>query len=329
MRRRDFIKVIGVAGAIWPIAALSQQPTLPVIAYVRGGSGGANSEKSYVPAFTKGLSEAGYADGRNVAVEYHYLEGHYERLPVLMQDLAQRHVAVIATPGFTPGALAAKAATATVPLVFGVGEDPVKLGLVASLAHPAGNATGINFFSYETNAKRLGIMHALLPEARRLALLLNPGDAQAEAVAKALGDAAAGVGLEAVVVNARTPDEIDAVFAGFARERPDALFIAGDAFFATRTAQLVTLTTREHMPASFSLRAMVDAGLLMSYGADFIDSFRQVGVYSGRILNGEKPADLPVLQSTKFEFALNLKTARAFGIAVPSGLLATADEVIE
>jgi putative ABC transport system substrate-binding protein len=282
----------------------------------------------YVDAFRKGLAEAGYNDGQNVTVEYHWLEGQYD-LPALMADLIRRQVAVIATPG-NVAALAAKAATATIPVVFGVGEDPVQLGLVASLARPGGNATGINFFSNELIAKRLRLLHDLTPKAIRIAVLVNPVNAQStEAAVRDVRNAAPTLGLQIQVLNASTIGEIDAAFATLESDRPDALFVAPDAFFVSRAVQFVTLTARDKIPAAYSLRAYVAAGGLMSYGADFTDSFRQVGDYTGKILKGAKPADLPVLQSTKFEFVINMQTARALGIEVPPGVLSIVDEVIE
>jgi len=328
IKRRAFITLLGGAAAAWPLAARAQQPAMPVVAFIH--SGAANALARYAAAFRKGLSEAGYTEGQNVTVEYHWLEGHYKRLAALLADLIRRRVAVIATPASHPAALAAKAATSTIPIVFGVGEDPVKLGLVASLARPGGNATGVNAFSFEVNAKRLGLMHELLPKANRFAVLLNPASASsAEATSKALKEAARTLGLDIVFFNATTADEIDAAFAAFARERPDALFIAGDGFFASRSVQFATLAVRERIPASFSTRVLVEAGLLMCYGADIVDTFRQVGVYTGSILKGAKPADLPVLQSTKFEFVINQQTAKSLGIDIPPMLLARADEVIE
>jgi ABC-type uncharacterized transport system substrate-binding protein len=328
MRRREFITLLGGAAATWPLAASAQQPALPVVAFIH--SGAANALFRYAAAFRKGLSEAGYTEGQNVTVEYHWLEGHYERLASLLADLIRRRVAVIATPGGTDVARAVKAATTTIPLVFSVAEDPVALGLVPSLARPGGNATGINFFSFEVNAKRLGLMHELLPKANRFAVLLNPAAASsAEAASKALKEASRLLGLDIVFFNATTADEIDAAFAAFARKRPDALFIAGDGFFGSRSVQFATLAVRERIPASFSTRVLVEAGLLMCYGADIVETFRQVGVYTGSILKGAKPADLPVLQSTKFEFVINRQTAKSLGLEIPPMLLARADEVIE
>ena len=248
---------------------------------------------------------------------------------MLLADLVRRQVAVIATPGNVP-AIAAKAATATIPIVFGVGDDPVRLGLVASLARPGGNATGINFFVTEVAAKRLRLLHDLVPKAVRIAVLLNPENAAvAETTLRDVQEAAPSIGLQIQVLNASTIGEIDAAFATLAREHPDALFVAGDAFFVSQRAQLAALTARHQIPAAYSVRELVAAGGLMSYGSDLADMFHQVGVYTGSILKGAKPAELPVLQSTKFDFVINLKTARALGIEVPSGLLLIADEVIE
>ena len=326
MRRREFITLLGGAAA-WPLTA-SAQPVLPIIGFVHGGA--AHAFPGRIAAFRAGLSEAGYVEGQNVLIEYHWLEGHFERLPAVLADLIRRRVAVIATPGSTPASIAAKSATSTIPIVFGVSEDPVALGIVASLARPGGNATGINFFVSEIDTKRFGLMHELLPKATRFAVLVNPADATASAAtSKALMEAARTLGLDVVFFNASTPDEIDAAFAVFAHERSDALFIAPEGFFASRAVQFATLAARDRMPASFATREMVEAGLLMSYGVNFADTFRQVGNYVGRILKGEKPGDLPVVQPTKFEFVIHLNTAKALGLDVPPTLLATADEVIE
>jgi putative ABC transport system substrate-binding protein len=265
MRRRKFIVLLGGATA-WPRIARAQPAALPIVAFIHGGA--AEPMAPYVAGFRKGLSEAGYNEGRNVTVEYHWLEGHYGRVPELLADLIRRRVTVIATPAGTEIARVAKAATTTIPIVFGVPADPVALGLVVSLARPGGNATGINFFSLEISAKRLGIMHELLPKARRFAVLVNPATgSDAEATSKALDEAARSLGVDIVLVNASTPDEINAAFDGFARERPDALFIAGDPFFAGRAVQLAMLAMRERIPASFPTRPIVQAGLLMSYGS--------------------------------------------------------------
>jgi putative ABC transport system substrate-binding protein len=326
MNRRDLMALLGGA-AILPVTARAQQQAVPVVGFLRVGS--ADSNALYVTAFRKGLNETGYVEGQNVTVEYHWLKGQYDRLPALVADLGRRRVAVIATPGRVP-TLAAKAAITTIPIVFGVGEDPVKLGLVASLARPGGNATGINFFSTEVVAKGLGLLRDLVPKAARIAVLLNPANASsAEATLLDAREAARVIGVQIQILNATTISEIDAAFATLARERPDALFVAPDGFFTSRRVQFATLTARARIPASYPSRDFVAAGGLMSYGTDFADMLRQTGVYTGRILKGAKPADLPVLQSTKFEFVINLQTARELGIAVPPSLLATADEVIE
>ena len=325
MRRREFIRLIGGAAATWPLTARAQQPAMPVIGFIRDGS--ADTSARYVAAFRKGLNKTGYVEGQNVTVEYHWLEGHYDRLPALLADLVRRQVAVIATPGNVPS-IAAKAATATIPIVFGVGNDPVKLGLVASLARPGGNATGINFFVTEVLAKRLRLLHDLVPKAVRIAVLINPENAS-ETTLREVQEAAPTIGFQIQILNARTIGEIDAVFATLARERPDALFVEGDAFFLDRRVQFVTLTARDRIPATYSVRELVTAGGLMSYGPDLADAVHHVGVYTGSILKGAKPADLPVVQSTKLELVINLQTARALGIEVPLYLQQIADEVIE
>ena len=326
--RRQFISALGGATVAWPLAARAQQPALPMVGFVDGGSLDVSAPRA--AAFRKGLDETGYVEGQNVTVDYHWLEGHYDRLPALMTDLVRRQVAVIATTGSAPAALAAKAATATIPIVFGFPEDPVKFGLVASLARPGGNATGINFFFTEVLAKRLRLLHDLVPKAVRIAVLVNPANAStAEPTLREVQEAAPTMGLQIQILNATTIGEIDAAFATLAREHPDALFVAPDAFFTSRRGQFVTLTARERIPASYAVRELVEAGGLTSYGTDLADTSHQVGVYTGRILKGAKPADLPVLQSTKFEFVINLQTARALGIEVPPAVLSIADEVIE
>jgi putative ABC transport system substrate-binding protein len=325
--RRDFIGMLGGAAA-WPRAARAQQPALPVVAFLRTGSADGNARN--VTAFGKGLNEAGCVEGQNVTIEYHWLAGEYDRLPALMADLVRRQVAVIATIGTAQVALAAKAATTTIPIVFGEGEDPVGLGLVASLGRPGGNVTGINYFVDEVVAKRLRLLHDLVPKAVRIVVLVNPANASStKSTLLAVQEAAPSIGLQIQIVNASTIGEIDAAFASFERERPDALFVAPDAFFLSRRGQFATLAARDRIAATYAIRDMVEAGGLMSYGTDLADAFHQVGAYTGKILKGAKPADLPVLQSTKFEFAINLQTARALGIEVPPGVLSIADEVIE
>ena len=327
VQRRAFIGALGGATVAWPLVARAQQPGLPVIEFIRDGT--ADASARYVAAFREGLSEVGVVEGQNVTVEYHWLEGHYDRLPTLMADLVRRQAAVMVTMGNLP-ALAAKTATATIPIVFGVGEDPIRLGLVASFARPGSNATGINFFIQETTSKRLRLLHELVPNAVRVAVLLNPANASVtKTVQQIVQEAAPTIGLQIQILNATTIGEIDAAFATIELERPDALFVAGDAFFVSRAVQFATLTARSRIPATYSLRDYVAVGGLMSYGTDFTEAFRQVGVYAGKILKGAKPADLPVTQSTKFEFVINLQTARSLGIKVPPGVLSIADEVIE
>jgi putative ABC transport system substrate-binding protein len=327
VNRREFITLIGGAAA-WPLAARAQQAGMPVIAFIDATSAVASAR--WTAAFRKGLNETGYTEGRNVAVEYHWLEGRYDRLPALLAELVGRRVAVIATPGSTPAALAAKAATTTIPIVFGVGEDPVKLGLVANLARPGGNATGVNFFVSEVVRKRLGLLRDLIPRAVRIAVMINPGNAAtAEATLREVQKAADALGLQIHVVNASTSDEINAAFATISHERAEALFLGPDAFFNSRRVQLVTLSARDRIPTVYGTRDYVEVGGLMSYGTNITDSFSQAGVYVGKILNGTKPAELPVIQSTKFEFVINLQTAKALSLDVPSGLLLAADEVIE
>jgi putative tryptophan/tyrosine transport system substrate-binding protein len=331
MRRRQFISFVGNASAASLLPSLSvraQQPERPLVAVIFSGS--ADGFASRTAAFRKGLGETGYADGKNVTIEYHGLDGHYEQLPALLDDLIRRHVTVIATPGSGPAALAAKAAGVTVPLVFGVAEDPVVLGLVASLAHPGGNATGINFFAHETNAKRLGLMHELLPQASRFAVLINPTNVNSvRNTMKEVDEAAAAFGLKILFLNATNSREIEDAFAAIAREKYEALFIASDGFFAGQQTQFAMLAARDRIPVSCSARHMAEAGLLMSYGTSVTDMFRQVGIYTGSILKGTKPADLPVLQSTRFEFVINLQTARSLGLDIPPMLLARADEVLD
>jgi putative tryptophan/tyrosine transport system substrate-binding protein len=328
MRRRGFIRFLGVTAlSAWPLIARGQQSSLPVVGFVDVGSVDASASRA--AAFRRGLNEAGYTEGQNVMVEYHWLDGRYDRASAVMADLVSRQVAVIATP-LTGTALAAQAATKTIPIVFGTGDDPVRLGLVASLARPGGNTTGINMFVMEVIAKRLRLLHDLLPKATRVAVLVNPANAvSAQATLREVREAAPTIGLQVQVINAATVNEIDAAFATFARERPDALFVAPDTFFTSRRVQLATLTARDKIPAVYAVRDMVAVGGLMSYGTDLADMFRQVGVYTGSILKGAKPGELPVLQSNKFELVINLQTARAPGIEVPRELLSIADEIIE
>jgi ABC-type uncharacterized transport system substrate-binding protein len=326
-KRREFITLLGGAAA-WPLAARAQQPAMPVIGFVSARS--AESSTRQTAAFRKGLEEIGYVEGQNVTVEYHWLDGRYDRLPSLMADLARRRVAVIATPNTTAASLAAKAATSTIPIVFGVGEDPVRLGLVTSLARPGGNATGINFFTQEIYTKRLGLLHDLVPKAVRIAVMTNPANAATtEATLRDIPEAARALGLQTQVLNASTSREIEAAFATLRREPADALFVAGDGFFTSRRVQFATLAMRYAIPAVYSGREYPEVGGLMSYGTEILDRFRHAGVMIGQILKGAKPADLPVIQSSKFEFVINMQTARALDLEVPNALQLLADEVIE
>jgi putative tryptophan/tyrosine transport system substrate-binding protein len=325
VNRREFITLLGGAAA-WPLAARAQQP-MPVVGFIASGTPDGMARSA--AAFRSALGEAGFIEGQNVMVEYNWLDGRYDRLAEIMADLVRRRVAVIATP-FSQGAVAAKAATTTIPIAFGVGEDPVRLGLVANLAQPGGNATGINFFAAEVLTKRLGLLHDLVPKATRMAVVINPVNrAVSEPILRDIPEAARAIGLEIQVLNASTSREIEAAFVAIVRERADAVFIAPDAFYTSRRSQFVTLAARDRIPTSCANREMAEAGLLMSYGANVADMFRQVGVYTGRILKGAKPADLPVVQSTKFEFVINLQTARALGLEVPNSIQLLADEVIE
>jgi putative ABC transport system substrate-binding protein len=328
MQRRQFIALLGSAAATRPLAARAQQSTLPVVAFVREGS--ADGSARFAATFRKGLNETGYVEGQNVTVEYHWLEGgQYDRLPALMADLVRRQVAVIATLGNVP-ALAAKAATATIPIVFSVADDPARLGLVTSLARPAGNATGFNILVQEVTAKRLRLLHDLVPKAVRIAVLINPANASStESTVREVQKAAPTMELQIQFLNASTIGEIDAAFVTLAREHSDALFVAGDAFFTSRSGQFAILTARDRIPAIYATRDAVEAGGLMSYGPDLTEMFHQVGVYTGNVLKGAKPADLPVLQTTKFEFVINLTTAKALGLTIPASVISIADDVIE
>jgi putative ABC transport system substrate-binding protein len=328
MRRREFITLLGSAAAVWSLAARAQQPAMPVIGFLNATSPDGYAER--LRGFRQGLKDTGYVEGENVAIEYRWAEGQLDRLPALAAELVRRPVAVIAAPGSTNLALVARASTTTIPIVFAVGEDPVRLGLVTSLARPGGNLTGINFFTAELLAKRLELLRQLVPTATRVAVFVNPADAaNAETTMRDLDVPARTMGLQIQDHKASTSREIDAAFATFERKRPDALFFAGDAFFNSRRVQLVHLASHHRVPATYASRAYPDIGGLMSYGPNITDAYRQVGVYTGRILKGAKPADLPVVQASKFELVINAQTARMLGLNISPSLLAIADEVIE
>jgi putative tryptophan/tyrosine transport system substrate-binding protein len=327
MNRRKFITLFGGAAATWPLAARAQQPAMPVIGLLDPRSPDATPDR--IRGFRQGLRDIGFVEGENVAIDYRFAQGQFERLPELAAELVRRQVAVIAATN-TASALAAKAATRAIPIVFAVPEDPVGLGLVASLARPGGNATGVNFFSQEVVPKRLELLHELVPGAARVAALVNPAAiSTTETTLRDVASTGRARGLQIHVFNASTSREINAAFAALARDRPDALYVGGDAFFQVRRAQLVNLASRHAVPATYGGREFVLAGGLMSYGSDLSDAYRQVGLYAGRIIKGGTPADLPVVQATRFELVINAETARMLGLEVSPMLLARADEVVE
>jgi ABC-type uncharacterized transport system substrate-binding protein len=326
VRRRDFLMLIGGTAAAWPLAARAQQPAMPVIGFLDSRSPDTNVDR--LRAFHQGLKDTGYIQGENVAIEYRWAD-QFDRLTDLAAELVRKRVAVITTPS-TPATIAAKAATTTIPIVFATGYDPVASGLVASLARPGGNLTGVNFLNNELAAKQLDLLRELVPGATRIAALVNPANFRNSSVALVdLELAARGRGLQIQVLNASTAREIDGAFASFSREPPDALFVSGDGLFTSRRVQLVQLATFHKVPTTFANRDFAEIGGLMSYGANVADAWRQAGLYVGRILKGTRPADLPVVQASKFELVINTQTARMFGLDIPPMLLARADEVIE
>jgi putative ABC transport system substrate-binding protein len=328
MRRRTFITLLSGAAAAWPLAAHAQQPAMPVIGLLNSIPSDTFTDR--LRAFRQGLKDSGYVEGENVSIEHRSADNQIDRLPDMATELVRRRVAVIATNGGPAPALAAKAATTTIPIVFIVNEDPVRLGLVVSLARPGGNLTGINFFSGELTAKRLELLRELVPGTVSVAVLVNPAyAANTQSTLRDVEGAARALGLQIKVLNASTSREIDAALATFVRERPDALFVGSDPFFTSRRVQLANLAARYLIPMASGAREIAEAGGVMSYGASLTDAWRQVGVYTGRILKGAKPADLPVVQASKFELVINAQTARMLGLTVPDKLLATADEVIE
>jgi putative ABC transport system substrate-binding protein len=327
LRRREFIATLGGAAATWPLAARAQRPVIPVIGYLHSGSSAPYAH--LVAAFRQSLKEAGYVEGENVAIEYRWAEGRYDRLPALAAELVGRHVALIVAQGGDPPVLAAKSATATIPVVFTLSSDPIKLGIVGSLNRPGGNITGFWAYTSLLGTKRLELMRQLLPENASIAVLVNPDNPNADLDVTELQNAARTLGQSITFVRARSEPEIDAAVATLGERRASALLVNTDPFFLARRDQFVSLAARNKMPAIYAQREFVAAGGLISYGANLADGYRQVGIYAGRILKGEKPADLPVVQPTKFEMAINLKTAKALGLDIPAKVLALADEVID
>ena len=327
MRRREFIGLLGGAAVTWPRALRGQQLAMPVVGFLSSGASGKNAHM--VNAFKQGLNETGYVDGQNVSIEYRWAEGHYDQLPAMASELAARRVAAIVAVGGTVVALAAKAATSTIPVVFLIGDDPAKAGLVASFNHPAGNITGLSQLAAALGAKRVELLHELKPEAATLGVLINPSNPNAESDTKEAQAAAHVVGKKIVVVHAASEHEFESVFAQLVRSGVGALMVSNDAFFTNQREQLVALAARNVMPAIYAFREYTVAGGLISYGPSFLDMYRQVGIYAGRVLKGEQPRDLPVMQPTRFELVINLKTARALGLDAPAKVLALADEVIE
>jgi putative ABC transport system substrate-binding protein len=327
MKRREFIRLLGGAAAMWPLAARAQRRPMPVVGFLNVASPGALRQQ--IAAFREGLKESGYVEGQNVAVEYRWAEGQYERLPELAADLVRQQVSVIVVGGGAQAELAVKAATTTIPIVFSAGGDPVRSGLVASLNQPSGNITGVYHFATGLEAKRLGLLHEMLPKATPIAVLINPNFADAENQLRDVQEAAARLGVQLVVVRANAESDFNAAFSTVVQQRSGALLVGASPFFNNRREQLVVLAARHALPTIYEWRDFAAAGGLMSYGTSLADAYRQVGVYAGQILKGAKPVDLPVVQSTRFELVINLSTAKALGIEVPPTLLARADEVIE
>jgi len=327
VKRREFITLLGGAAAAWPLAAGAQQPALPVVGFIRVTS--ADDSVKLVEAFRRGLAEAGYVEGRNVAIEYRYAQGQIDRLPALAADLVTRRVAVLAATGGTVTARAAKATTTTIPVVFTTGDDPIKAGLVESLSRPGGNVTGVSVFGARLGAKRLALLHELVPSAAAIAILLNPKNPDSEDEARDVLEAARTLGVQILVLHAGNENEIDAAFTKMVGQRTGALMLGADTFFTSQRARIATLSTYLRIPTADTVREFPEAGGLASYGASLAGVYRQAGVYAGRILKGDKPSDLPVQLPTAFEFVINLKTAKTIGLEVPAGLSARADEVIE
>jgi putative ABC transport system substrate-binding protein len=325
--RRELLVALGGAAVAWPLAARAQQQTMPVIGFL--GAPSAAPYARYIAAVHQGLNEVGYIERQNVAMEYRWADSQYHRLPVLAADLVTRRVAVIVPIGGAPAVLAAKAATSSIPIVFNVGADPIQLGLVSNFNRPGGNITGVAMMTLEIETKRLELLHELAPTSAPIAILLNPSNAQAQSQEREIQRAAGVIGRQVLVLNAGTEQEIEKAFAALVRERAGALLVGGDTFFTSQAVLFVVLTARHAIPTIYPFRSFVDAGGLMSYGTSLLDAYRLTGVYTGRVLKGEKPADLPIVQPTKFELVLNVKTARAVGVSIPPTLLARADEVIE